>query len=315
MYLLKKHLFKTTITIIIFTLLMGCENGKNPTSPNIKVYNAFGNETHFFIAGRTVYTEDEKSDVSENDSGYSNAWNAINFFHSDEIKNKKLFLTINKQSYNTKSDDEGYFEFNITSSQKLRVGYNDIALHIENNPNIYHGTMTTLASNKPVIGIISDIDDTVVISDVPHKTQLLLNTFWKNYKQREVVPTMVERYEAILSENSSATPSTLFFVSGSPKQLFEPIKKFLAYQNFPKHTTILKQIHGKEKDPLTDQIAYKISKIEKLIALYPAIKWKMFGDSGEKDLEVYTEIKKRYPFKVIAFYIRNVESGEIEEHK
>jgi len=41
----------------------------------------------------------------------------------------------------------------------------------------------------------------------------------------------------------------------------------------------------------------------------------MFGDSGEKDLEVYTEIKKRYPSKVINFYIRNVKSGEIEEYK
>lgn len=32
MYLLKKYLFKTTIIIIIFRLLIGCENGKKPTS-------------------------------------------------------------------------------------------------------------------------------------------------------------------------------------------------------------------------------------------------------------------------------------------
>ena len=54
-------------------------------------------------------------------------------------------------------------------------------------------------------------------------------------------------------------------------------------------------------------------KIKRLMKLYPNMKWIMFGDSGEKDYEVYHAIKKRYPHKVIQYYIRNVKSGEIKE--
>ncbi|HHH20786.1 MAG TPA: DUF2183 domain-containing protein, partial [Nitratifractor sp.] len=101
---------------------------------------------------------------------------------------------------------------------------------------------------------------------------------------------------------------------GSPQQLFTPIEGFLNFHHFPKHVTILKKAHGDNKDPLTDQFAYKMQKIERLIGLYPNMKWVMFGDSGEKDAEVYRYIKEKYPDRVIRYYIRDIESGEIKSN-
>jgi len=262
------------------------------------------------LEGRTV-NKSKESVVSENDSGYTNAWNKLNFFFNDELKNKKVFLTIGKEKYETQSDNEGYFKFDTALSKERAMSYTHISLRIKDNKNSHNTQATIISSKKEMVGIISDIDDTVVISDVPHKTKLLLNTFWKNYKQREVVPTMVERFQKILAANPPAQPSRLFFISGSPKQLYLPIEKFLMYNHFPKYVLILKQTHGKNKDSLTDQLAYKTKKIEALIALYPHMKWVMFGDSGEKDLETYAGIKEKYPDKVKAYYIRNVNSGDI----
>ena len=297
------------VKLLILSIFIGCAS-KNSLTPNIELYNAYGNEHQLFLHGRTVKKEKEDP-VSKNDSGYTNAWNAIDFFHSDEIKNKKVFLTVDNKKYMTKGDDEGYFDFNITTATKLDMGYKNIDLQIEENSNIHHAKATVIGSKK-MIGIISDIDDTVVVSDVTSKTKLLVNTFWKNYKQREVIATMVDRFNKILKENSPQTPSRLFFISGSPQQLFRPIEKFLEYNNFPKHVTILKQIHGDKTDPLLDQMVYKTEKIEELIALYPNMQWVMFGDSGEKDHEVYKSIKEKYPSKVKGYYIRNVESGKID---
>jgi phosphatidate phosphatase APP1 len=123
---------------------------------------------------------------------------------------------------------------------------------------------------------------------------------------------MVDRFQKILKENPPKEPSRLFFLSGSPQHLFTYIEKFLDYNNFPKHVTILKQVHGDNSDSLFDQMAYKTEKIEELIALYPDMQWLMFGDSGEKDKDIYTFIKEKYPSKVKGYYIRNVESGEID---
>ncbi|HGZ71241.1 MAG TPA: DUF2183 domain-containing protein, partial [Nitratifractor sp.] len=52
----------------------------------------------------------------------------------------------------------------------------------------------------------------------------------------------------------------------------------------------------------------------RLIGLYPNMKWVMFGDSGEKDAEVYRYIKEKYPDRVIRYYIRDIESGEIKSN-
>ncbi len=289
--------------------ILGCSSS-SPRANNIELYNAYGNEHQLILHGRMVKKE-AVEEVTKADSGYKNLWNTLDFFHRDEIKNRAIFLHVNGEKYVSRGDDEGYFDFDVITQKRLDEGYVDLSLQIEKNPHLYSAQATIITAQKPLLGIISDIDDTVVISDVTNKTELLLNIFWKNYKQRELIPTMVERFEKILTNNPPAEPSRLFFLSGSPQHLFTSIENFLSYHHFPKHVMILKQLHGEGSDPLFDQLAYKKEKIEELFALYPKMQWIMFGDSGEKDQEVYESISKQYPSKVKGYYIRDVESGEI----
>ena len=104
-----------------------------------------------------------------------------------------------------------------------------------------------------------------------------------------------------------------FVITGSPKQFAKAINNFLNLHKFPKRIVIAKKYKGKNSDPLFDQFKYKYKKIKKIIELYPQIKWTMFGDSGEKDLQTYTKIAKEYPNSVKAIYIRDVKSGKINK--
>jgi len=226
---------------------------------------------------------------------------------------KTIFALFHGEKFGTKGDDEGYFEFNITTQKALKTGYEKIALTIKGNNNAHEREVTVIGL-EPLVGIISDFDDTMIVSDVTNKIKLGYNTIFKNYKQRTVVPTMLERFQKILLQNPQDAPSTLFILSGSPQQLFFAVEDFLAFHHFPKHTLILKKAHGENTDPLTDQFAYKTQKIERLIKLYPNMKWIMFGDSGEKDAQVYKFIKEKYPHRVINYFIRNVESGAISKY-
>jgi len=300
----KKTLQLITLLLIIFTIDIQSKD-------NIEVYNAYGNEQKIFIQGRMLVKR-EFHQVQKDDTWFSNFWRRIKEIKNNEIKDTKIQATIKNQSYETKGDDEGYFEFNIKSKELLSTGYEPINLQIENNPMAYKTQATIINSQQRLLGVICDIDDTVMVSNVPNKFKLMMNTLFKNYKQRKVVPTMVKRIQKLLAQNPKDTPSTLFFISGSPQHLFKPIEAFLNYNHFPKRTIILKKIHGDNKDPLTNQLAYKSQKIEQLIQLYPNMKWVMFGDSGEKDKEVYELMRKRYPTKVRKFYIRNVDTGEIK---
>ncbi|SFV65585.1 hypothetical protein MNB_SV-12-1969 [hydrothermal vent metagenome] len=256
--------------------------------------------------------EKEFTKVTKEDSWCKNLWRRLRELQRDEIEGKNIIASIKHEVFQTKGDDEGYFEFNVSSKKSLKSGYKTIDLQIENNPDIKKA-MATVIGSEPLVGIISDFDDTIIVSDVNNKIKLGFNTMFKNYKQRTIVPSMLERFNKILAQNPKNSPSTLFVLSGSPQQLFIPINSFLDYYHFPKRVLILKKLHGDNTDSLSDQFAYKSQKIERLIKLYPNIKWLMFGDSGEKDLEVYRFIKSKYPHKVKAYYIRDVQNGEILE--
>lgn len=295
------------LIMLIFLAITGLQ-----AKDDIEVYHAYGNKHHVIIQGRTLYKRVFDT-VQSNDSWLTNLWRRVRQIESNEISDARIIAKLQDQTFRVTGDDEGYFEFNITLDNALKTGYTNIDLMIENNASIQH-TLATIIGNEKLVGIISDFDDTLIISDVGDKIELANNTLLKNYKQREMIPGMLEKFQNILLQNPKHVPSTLFILSGSPQQLFTPIEAFLSFHHFPKHTLILKKAHGDHKDPIIDRFAYKIQKIERLIKLYPNIQWIMFGDSGEKDTEVYKAIQKKYPKKVISYFIRNVENGVIRKY-
>ena len=300
-------MFKKFLLLILLLSSMG------ESKDNIVVYNAYGNPYQLTLQGRMERKRNFKS-VNKEDGILRNFWRRVKQVKADDIKNKNITLRLNKENFKTKGDDEGYFEFNIKTQQPLFMGFQKLILQIEGNKN-RHKTDATIIDTSSLIGIISDFDDTIIISNVTNKISLGINTMFKNYKQRILVPTMLKRFKKILAQNPKGTPSTLFILTGSPQQLFIPIGKFLDYHHFPTRTLILKKAHGENLDPLTDQFAYKTQKIERLIKLYPNMKWVLFGDSGEKDREVYEAMKKRHPKNILRYYIRDVKSEKIKVYQ
>ena len=285
-------MFKKLLSLFILLL---CLNTLLQAKDNIVIYHAYGNNHQVIVQGRMQEKREFKS-VREDDGWFRNLWRRVKQIKAKDIEDANINLSIKYESFKTKGDDEGYFEFNVQTKQMLNMGYQKVSLYIDGNKNL-HKTKAIIIDTTPLIGIISDFDDTIIVSDVTNKINLGINTMFKNYKQRTLIPTMLERFKKILAHNPQGTPSTLFILSDSPQQLFRPVEQFLDYYHFPKHTLILKKAHGENQDPLTNQFAYKTQKIERLIQLYPNMQWVMFGDSGEKDAEIYAFIKKKYPKK------------------
>ncbi len=296
-------MIKLLLFILITTTTLFAQN-------SIDIYNCYGNDHQLIVEGRLLHKR-EKISTSVEDSWLKNLWRKAGQLINNEIKDKKISLLIDKKKFYTLSDSEGYFSFDLNLDKALSSGYQDIKLQIEGN-HVAICTVPIIYSDKKYLGIISDFDDTVVVSNVPNKIKLALNLLLKNYKQRDKVENISELYQLLLKQNPPQTPSTLFFITGSPNQLSFSIKEYLDLHNFPKRTLITKKIHGDNPDPLFDQFSYKIAKIERLINLYPNIQWYFFGDSGEKDREIYSCIAKKFPKKVKAILIRNLKTGKFE---
>mmetsp|Transcript_2230 Transcript_2230/g.6514 ORF Transcript_2230/g.6514 Transcript_2230/m.6514 type:complete len:429 (+) Transcript_2230:22-1308(+) len=161
-------------------------------------------------------------------------------------------------------------------------------------------TGTTYLLPPVGLSVISDIDDTIKLSNVLDKKKLMRNTFLKEFKP---VPGMSQLYQSW-----SKRGAAFHFVSSSPFQLYRELHSFLERESFPLGSFHLKQIRAKPSavlNLLSDPFERKCSTIGSIIDAYPKRTFVLVGDTGEKDPEVYGEIVRRYPNQIWRVYLRD----------
>ncbi len=149
--------------------------------------------------------------------------------------------------------------------------------------------------------VISDIDDTIKISDVTNRKKLLANTFLRPF---EPVPGMAELYERWAKEGAA-----FHYLTASPWQLYHALEQFRGAAKFPAGTWHMKTVRFKDStalDLLKSPEQYKPEIIEKILADFPQRQFILVGDSGERDPEIYGGIARKFPKQIERIYIREV---------
>ena len=159
------------------------------------------------------------------------------------------------------------------------------------------------------LSVISDIDDTVKISNVTDRKRLMEQTFLRDFV---AAPGMAERYQTW-----SAQDVSYHYVSSSPWQLYSPLQEFLDEAGFPWATFSLKTVRFRDStlfDLFKKGTETKPLAIEAILDRYPHRRFVLVGDSGEQDPEVYADILRKRPAQVLGVCIRNV-TGESPDGK
>lgn len=154
------------------------------------------------------------------------------------------------------------------------------------------------------LSVISDIDDTVKISEVGDHRALFDRTFLRDF---EAVPGMAELYRRWAAQGAA-----LHFVSSSPWQLHEPLDEFLEASGFPARSLSLKLIRAKDRtllDLFKEGSETKPAQIEPLLRRFAGRRFVLVGDSGEQDPEVYGALMREHGDRILHAYIRNVDGS------
>lgn len=158
------------------------------------------------------------------------------------------------------------------------------------------------------ISVISDIDDTIKVSNVTDHKQLFDNTFFRDFRE---VPDMPDLYQQLHDRGV-----TIHFVSSSPWQLYAPLQKFTRHAGFPWATMSLKAVRFRDEtlfNLFKKGTETKPEQIEPLLQRYTKRQFILIGDSGEQDPEVYGDIARRYPSQIQRILIRNVDHRTTED--
>ena len=162
----------------------------------------------------------------------------------------------------------------------------------------------------PGLSVVTDIDDTVKVSETTDRKALLANTFLRSYS---AVGGMSEVYKKL--ERRGAV---FHYVSASPWQLYEPLSTFLATSGFPRGTFHLKEFRVKDStffSLFASPQDYKRSVLEPLLRSFPLRRFVLIGDSSEKDIDVYAELARALPDRVEMVLIRSVPGVEAKEDR
>ncbi len=247
-----------------------------------------------------------KSEITQNQKTVFNR--RIKHFLADNERNKEITISILGRFFNmgkTKPGGHLYSELVIEDREILQqlVSKKKIPYKIKlrkNETRIFSGFITIIPHKG--VSVISDIDDTIKISNVLDKKDLIKNTFLKDFQPVSGMSRLYNRWEK--------RGAVFHYVSGSPWQLYPPVSGFLETSSFPRGLFFLKSFRLKPSGIYhfikADQLSYKTGVINGIIRKFPERRYILVGDSGEKDPEVYSEIARRYPEKILFILIRNV---------
>ncbi|MBI4860622.1 MAG: App1 family protein, partial [Candidatus Riflebacteria bacterium] len=159
---------------------------------------------------------------------------------------------------------------------------------------------------KRGVSVISDIDDTVKVTDVANRRELLANTFIRPFK---AVAGMADAYACWARAGAA-----FHFVSSSPWQLYPSLVEFFDQERFPRAALHLKLFRFKDSSVLSlldKPEKHKIPTIEAIIGRFPERTFVLVGDSTEKDPEIYGEIARKHRDRVGAIFIRGVPPSDV----
>jgi hypothetical protein len=238
-------------------------------------------------------------------------------FLVDHERNKTVVIRLGDETVKlSKSTPDGQFSGSMRLSDAVvrnlgAVGTNGLCLPFEvvmpaKDARKFCGEVRLIPTNHVIV--ISDIDDTIKLTDVSNRKAMLRRTFLEPFGP---VPEMAQLYD----EWARTWKAEFCYVSASPWQLYEPLSDFLKTNQFPAGVFQLKNFRFKDKTALhlfEDPEKYKISSIEPFMALFRSSRFVLVGDSGERDPEAYAALARKHPDQVIAILIRDVTDEAVD---
>ena len=217
---------------------------------------------------------------------------------SDEVPGARVLGWLGASATQGVTDREGYFSLAL-EGLALRPGWHRVRLSLESGDGEASGRVL-VPSPRARFGLISDIDDTVVFSNVGNKLKMVLALALSNARTRKPFAGVAAFYRAL-----HAGTNPVFYVSKSPWNLYTPLVEYLAHQGLPSGPLFLRDFG------LRMRRNHKTLAIEQILATYPQLPFVLVGDSGEEDPEIYSSIVHRFPQRIRAIYIRCVDERRI----
>lgn len=290
--------------------------------PTILPYRGYGNKHEFYVRGRVIENTG-LSQPEERDSILQNMLAMIKRYASNGIADMKVSADFAGVERSYVTDEDGFFEislpldhqhFTLNEWQHIHFSMQNT---LNNQDEVIEETGEVLLSRiEDQFGVITDIDDTLLISHSTNFRKKLKLMLFKNAKTRMPFDGVASFYTALQKGSNGNYHNPFFYVSSSEWNLYDLLVDFCEHHNLPKGAFLLRDAKiqlAKIWKAGAGNHNHKFDKICHILQLHEENQFILIGDSGQHDAEIYDQITRDNPGRIKTIYIRDVRPSRHEE--
>jgi phosphatidate phosphatase APP1 len=261
-------------------------------------YSGYGGDGWIRVLCRVLLTRPEESATTPKKS--IRGWRS---FVSIPVADATVTVRVEGQEFTVHADRGGVVDADVAVA--LQPGLRRITLEAEGSEPV--SADIYIVNPDARIGVLSDIDDTVMVTALPRPFLAAWNTFVLDEHARRPVPGMAVLLERITQEHPG---SPVVYLSTGAWNIAPTLDRFMGRHLYPRGTLLLT-----DWGPTYDRLfrsgrEHKQESLERLAREFPSVRWVLIGDDGQHDEELYRAFAEAHPENVAAVAIRQLSTSE-----
>ncbi|UFS60773.1 App1 family protein [Subtercola endophyticus] len=267
-------------------------------------YTGYGSTTWIRVLSRVLLTRDEKRRrrlplIGRRDETVR-GWRS---FTSVPVNEVEVTVTVDGVVHRVKADRGGVVDAELAVT--LEPGWHTITLQAEDSQIVE--APVHVIDPSATFGVVSDIDDTVMVTTLPRPLLAAWNTFVLDEHARRPTPGMA----VLLDRLAAGHPgSPTIYLSTGAWNVAPTLTRFLSRNLYPSGALLLTDWGPTHDRLFRSGPEHKRDNLRRLAEEFPQIKWMLVGDDGQHDEEIYGEFEEQHPENVSAIAIRQLSPSE-----
>jgi phosphatidate phosphatase APP1 len=266
--------------------------------PTVVPFIGYGGDGWIRVLGRVVLRKPGRAPADRFTS--VRGWRS---FTSIPVRDAVVTVTANDTTGQVRGDRGGVIDARF--EVQLPPGWSSVRLSIDGHDGVDFPVF--VVDEAATFGVVSDVDDTVMVTALPRPFLAAWNSFVLDEHARTPVAGMAVLYERLVRANPDAP---VVYLSTGAWNVVPTLTRFLTRNLYPRGPLLLTDWGPSHDHWFRSGPEHKRISLERLASEFPRIRWLLIGDDGQHDERIYGDFARRHPDHVRAVAIRRLTPGE-----
>lgn len=267
--------------------------------PTVVPFTGYGGAGWVRVLGRVLIVPPRKA----TESGEPASVRGWRSFLGIPVGFAPVTITIGDRRHEVVADRGGVIDTVVEAD--LEPGWRTLHLSVEGGASVEARVYVVAPDVR--FGVVSDVDDTVMVTALPRPLLAAWNSFVVDEHARQPVPGMAVLLERLVRTHPGCP---MIYLSTGAWNVAPTLTRFLHRHLFPAGSMLLTDWGPTHERWFRSGVEHKLTNLRRLAQEFPQIEWLLIGDDGQHDDEIYTTFTREYPASVAGVAIRRLSPAQ-----